>query len=180
MRILGGRFAGTDLASPGGRVRPTTEDLRGAWLTALANDVSGARVLDLFAGTGALGLEALSRGAASVDFVENGPAALHALRANIGRLRAKDVTRVFVRDAVSFVAGLDAGSYDIALADPPYTSKLSERILEAWKVKPFARVLGLEHSAEVVLPGRASVRRRMGDGAFTIFEVASGSPGGEP
>jgi len=179
VRILAGRFAGTDLVSPGGRVRPTAEDLREAWLTALDRDLSGARVLDLFAGTGALGLEALSRGAASVDFVENGPPALHALRANVARLRGRDVSRVFVRDAMSFIAGLDAGSYDIALADPPYTSKLSERILEMWKVKPFARIVGLEHPAEIVLPGRARTRRHIGEGAFTIFEVPSDSRGGE-
>lgn len=172
MRILGGRFAGTDLVSPGGRVRPTAEQLRAAWLGELG-DLSGARVLDLFAGTGALGLEALSRGAASVDFVENGPPALHALRANVARVRATAVTRVFVRDAMSFVAGLEPDSYDIALADPPYTSKLSERILESWRSKPFARILGLEHSAEVRLPGAAKVRRRVGDGAFTIFEAAA-------
>ena len=60
----------------------------------LAGEIQGARVLDLFAGTGALGLEALSRGAASVDFVENGPSALHALRANIAALRVQDSTRL--------------------------------------------------------------------------------------
>jgi 16S rRNA (guanine966-N2)-methyltransferase len=175
MRIVGGRFAGTDLVSPAGRVRPTTEDLREAWLAALAGDLAGARVIDLFAGTGALGLEALSRGAASVDFVENGPPALHALRANVARLRAKAETRVFVRDAMTFVEALDVGSYDVAFADPPYTSKLSERILELWRAKPFARILGLEHSADVVLSGRPRARRSVGDGAFTIFEVASAS-----
>jgi 16S rRNA (guanine966-N2)-methyltransferase len=175
MRILRGRFAGTDLVSPGGRVRPTTEEARDAWLTALEGDLPGARVLDLFAGTGALGLEALSRGAGSVDFVESGPSALHALRANLARLRASDSTRVFVRDALAFVGGLKEGAYDIAFADPPYTSKLSERILEAWRVKPFARVLGLEHAAEVVLPGRAVLRRRVGEGAFTIFRADGGA-----
>ena len=171
MRIIGGRFAGTDLVSPAGRVRPTAEALRGAWLESLARDLPGARVLDLFAGTGALGLEALSRGAASVDFVENGPPAIHALRANVARLRAKAETRVFVRDALSFVEGLEARSYDVAFADPPYTSKLSARILELWKSKPFAGILGLEHSAEVVLTGRARDRRRVAEGAFTIFEA---------
>jgi 16S rRNA (guanine966-N2)-methyltransferase len=171
MRILGGRFAGTDLVSPSGRVRPTAEALRGAWLEALTRDIPGARVLDLFAGTGALGLEALSRGAASVDFVENGPPAIHALRANVARLRAKPETRVFVRDAMAFVEALEAESYDVAFADPPYTSKLSARILELWKAKPFSRILGLEHSAEVELPGRARVRQRVADGAFTIFEA---------
>jgi 16S rRNA (guanine966-N2)-methyltransferase len=174
MRITGGRFAGTDLVPPGGRVRPTAERLREAWLALLEPDLEGARVLDLFAGTGALGLEALSRGAASVDFVENGPPALHALRANVALLRAKNVTRVFVRDATAFAGGLDEGSYDIAFADPPYSSKLSARILEAWRTRPFARLLGLEHAADVVLPGRAKVRRRVGDGAFTLFEAPPG------
>jgi 16S rRNA (guanine966-N2)-methyltransferase len=171
MRIVGGRFAGTDLVSPAGRVRPSAEALRDAWLGTLTRDLAGARVLDLFAGTGALGLEALSRGAASVDFVENGPPALHALRANVARLRAKANTRVFVRDAMSFVEGLEAGAYDIAFADPPYTSKLSGRIVELWKSKPFARVLGVEHSGEVTLSGRAAVHRRVGEGAFTIFKA---------
>jgi 16S rRNA (guanine966-N2)-methyltransferase len=177
MRILKGRFAGTDLVSPGGRVRPTAEELRDAWLTALDADLAGARVLDLFAGTGALGLEALSRGAASVDFVENGPSALHALRANVARLRAKDSARIFVRDAWAFVGGLSEGAYDVAFADPPYTSKLSERILEAWRVKPFARILGLEHAADVILSAPKAVRRRVGEGAFTIVRAEGGARG---
>ena len=103
MRIVGGRWAGSDLTSPSGRVRPTAEDLRAVWMDALADDLPGARVLDLFAGSGALGLEALSRGATMADFVENGRAALHALRANVVRFRAKPVTRVFVTDAFAFL-----------------------------------------------------------------------------
>ena len=80
MRIVGGRFAGRDLVSPlDRRVRPTAEHVRAGLLDLLDADVQDARVLDLFAGTGALGLEAISRGARSADFVEFRPASLHAL-----------------------------------------------------------------------------------------------------
>ena len=143
---------------------------RAAWLSALGSDLEGARVLDLFAGSGALGLEALSRGAASVDFVESGAAALHALRANVARFRARNVTRVFVKDAMAFLDRLTEGSYDIAFADPPYTSTLGGRVVERWRATPFARILGIEHPADVRLPGGAS-GARFGEGAFTIFRM---------
>src|SRR5687768_16000907 len=107
MRIVAGRWAGRELASPGGRVRPTSEELRATWLSALEADLANARVLDLFAGSGALGLEALSRGATSADFVENGAAALHALKSNVAKLRARQLTRVFVKDALDFLPGID-------------------------------------------------------------------------
>ncbi|HSL70536.1 MAG TPA: RsmD family RNA methyltransferase, partial [Longimicrobiales bacterium] len=114
MRILAGRWAGTGLVSPGGRVRPTAEATRAAGMELIASELRDARVLDLFAGTGALGLEALSRGARSCDFVENNPAALHALKANLAKLRAREQTRLFKRDAIPFVAQLAAGQYDLA------------------------------------------------------------------
>src|SRR3954470_23801338 len=126
MRIVAGKFAGRDLTSPNDfRVRPTAEHVRAALLDMLRADLADARVLDLFAGTGALGLEAISRGAKSADFVEFRPASLHALRANVAALRGvRDRTRVFKRDAVPFAAALAPASYDIAFADPPYSSKM--------------------------------------------------------
>src|SRR6476646_103065 len=96
------------------RVRPTAEHVRAALLDLLSDDVPDARVLDLFAGTGALGLEAISRGAKSADFVEFRPASLHALRANVAALRLRDRTRIFKKDALPFVAALGADSYDLA------------------------------------------------------------------
>src|SRR3954466_15633939 len=83
MRIVGGRLADTPLISPAGRVRPTTEVLRDAWMKELGDALKGSRILDLFAGSGAIGIEAFSRGARYADFVENHPSALHALKANI-------------------------------------------------------------------------------------------------
>jgi 16S rRNA (guanine966-N2)-methyltransferase len=137
-------------------------------MEALEGELLGARVLDLFAGSGALGLEALSRGAGSADFVENGRAALHALRANIARFRAKRLTRVFVTDALAFLAGRPEGAYDIGFADPPYTSTLAGRVVEHWQDVPFARVLVVEHPADRRLPGKGRTVR-VGDGAVTIY-----------
>ena len=122
MRIIAGRWAGRTLASPAGRVRPTSESLRDVWMAMLAPGLEGARVLDLFAGSGAVGIEALSRGARSCDFVENNPAALHALRANVAALRVRDRARIFKRDAIQFIRRIDRIAYDIAFADPPYGS----------------------------------------------------------
>ena len=103
MRIVGGKWADRDLVSPGGRIRPTAETVRDRWLTLLAGSLDGARVLDLFAGSGALGLEAMSRGASRVDFVENGSASLHSLKANVSAFRVTKKTRIFKRDAIPFV-----------------------------------------------------------------------------
>ncbi len=175
MRIVGGRWAGRSLLSPGGRVRPTSEEVRDRWLTELEPDVTGARVLDLFAGSGALGLEALSRGARAVDFVEWNPAALHALKGNVTALRARKACRIFKRDAFAFLATLEEGAYEVALADPPYTSRLGERLVRSWMERPFARILSVEHTADVHLPfgGRRWV---LGDTAVTTWRTRG--PGG--
>jgi 16S rRNA (guanine966-N2)-methyltransferase len=169
MRIVAGRFAGHDLTSPEDqRVRPTAEEVRAALLDRLAWDVQGARVLDLFAGSGALGLEAISRGAKSCDFVEFRPSSLHALKANVVALRLKAVTRVFAKDALPFMRALPPRSYDVVFADPPYTSRLADRVLAAWRENRFAAVLVLEHAASHDLPAGAG-RLVMGDTRVTIY-----------
>lgn len=176
MRIIGGKWAGVSLVSPGPRVRPTQEDIRGAWLSALEVDLEDARVLDLFSGTGALGLEALSRGAASADFVENGASALHSLKANLAKLRVKNRTRLFKKDVFLFLQPLAASVYDVALADPPYTSKSAERLAGLWLECPFSRILSVEHSADRTLPG-AGRRRVFGDTAVTTYRTRKPKPG---
>jgi 16S rRNA (guanine966-N2)-methyltransferase len=149
-------------------VRPTAEALRELCMRLIGADLAGARVLDLFAGTGALGLEALSRGAAAADFVESHASALHALKANVASVRARDRTRVFKRDAVPFVEALGADAYDVALADPPYGSALAERVVRRWLDVPFARVLVVEHAADRELPAGGS-RREVEESALTVY-----------
>ena len=173
MRIVGGVWANTDLVSPGKKVRPTGEAVRDAWVGKLEPYLPGARVLDLFAGSGALGLEALSRGADSVDFVEDGPAALHSLKANLAKcgLRAKAVrskARVFKRDAIPWVEALEEGTYDIAFADPPYGSRKLDRVLDAWRAKRFSRILGMEHTRDHEVPGGGK-RLEFGDTVVTLW-----------
>jgi len=129
-------------------VRPTPESVRARALELVEQDFRGRRVLDLFAGTGALGLEALSRGAIAADFVENGPAALHALKANVAALRETKRTRIFKKDAVPWVESLAAGTYAVAFADPPYGSAKLDRVIARWRAVAFADVLLFEHEKE--------------------------------
>jgi 16S rRNA (guanine966-N2)-methyltransferase len=142
--------------------------VRAAVLGALAAELASARILDLFAGTGALGLEAISRGARSADFVEFRPASLHALRANVAALRLRDRTRIFKRDAVQFAAALDADSYDVAFVDPPYDSRQLDLVLASWQTIGFSRVLVAEHARGHVLP-RGSSRLDFDDTAVTLY-----------
>jgi 16S rRNA (guanine966-N2)-methyltransferase len=154
MRILHGKHTGRRLTSPGGEVRPTPEAVRDRAVTLVEADFRGQRVLDLFAGTGALGLEALSRGAVSVDFVENGSGALHALKANVAALRETKRCRIFKKDAVPWVDALPAGAYAVAFADPPYGSAKLDRVIARWRAVPFAKVLVFEHDKEHLIDVR--------------------------
>lgn len=137
-------------------------------MSILQRDLADALVLDLCAGSGALGLEALSRGAARVDFVEQAAPSLRSLERNIETLGAVAQTRVVRGDAVRHIAGLAAGAYDVAFADPPYADATAAAIAEQWLRTPFAAVLGIEHPATVTLPGSVDTRR-YGDTALTFF-----------
>jgi 16S rRNA (guanine966-N2)-methyltransferase len=173
VRIVGGKFAGRDLTSPNDfRVHPTAEEVRARLLTLLTVDLPEARVLDLFAGTGALGLEALSRGARSADFVETRPSSLHALRANVAALRVRDRTRIFKKDALPFAGALKAGSYDIAFVDPPYGSRMLDRVIEHWRAVPFARLLVAEHARDHELP-KGEKRLDFGETSVTIYRAVA-------
>jgi len=131
-------------------------------------ELPGARVLDLFAGSGALGLEALSRGAESAEFVEIAPKSLAALRANAEVLGAGEAAIIHRADALRYAAALEPHAFDIAFADPPYGLGLATKLAELWTAKPFASVLGVEHRADERLPGDGD-RRRYGSTAITFF-----------
>ena len=167
MRIVGGLYGGRRLVVPkDARVRPTGDRVREAWMSILGGELEGARVLDLFAGSGALGLEMLSRGAAHADFVELSPASLTALRQNIEALGAAAETTVHRGDALRFVERLPAGAFEIAVADPPYTMDAAERLVALFRRHPFASILSVEHPADRALPGDET--RRYGDTALTF------------
>lgn len=167
-RIVAGTFGGRRLELPAdSRVRPTADRVREAWFSILAPELAGASVVDLFAGSGALGLEALSRGGRHVTFVEVLPASLAAIRANVAALGVQDATAVVRKDVFRFVEGLGPRAFDLALADPPYTHDAAARLVDAFRTTPFARLLAVEHPASVDLA--AGERRRYGSTALTFI-----------
>jgi len=140
MRIVAGRYRGRRLAAPrGDTTRPTTDRVREATFSALASiagaDLGGGAALDAFAGTGALGLEALSRGASGVTFVERDRDALRVLRENVATLGAEADTSVICGDVLSFASRgrLPRAPFSLLLLDPPYRLAVAEtrRLLEA-------------------------------------------------
>jgi 16S rRNA (guanine966-N2)-methyltransferase len=137
-------------------------------MSILQLDLPEARVLDLYAGSGALGLEALSRGAISADFVEKDPRSLRALEENIATLGAGDLAKIHRRPALAFAESLVALSYDVAFADPPYTTGDAAKLAERWKAAPFSRVLSVEHSVKDAMP-EGGVTRKYGSTAITFY-----------
>ena len=134
MRIVGGRLRGRTLAAPRSQaIRPTADRLREALFNILTHaygdPVSGARVLDLFAGTGALGLEALSRGAAFALFVDDGAPARALIRANVEALGLGGATRIFRRDATRLGIAHPVEPFSLVFLDPPYGQGLAEQAL---------------------------------------------------
>ena len=171
MRIVSGRWRGRTIEAPAGEaVRPTLDRVREAWMSILQPEIPGATVIDLYAGSGALGLEALSRGAARATFVENNSASLKILRANIEKLSASDLASVQRGDAVKLVEKLGAGAFDIAFADPPYAGGGAARVVAHWLQVPFASILSVEHAASDSMPAGGDTRR-YGTTAITIYRA---------
>ena len=133
-------------------------------------DLPDARVLDLFAGAGALGLEALSRGAREAHFVEIAPKSLATLGANLTLVEAGDAAIVHRVDALKYVAKLGREEFDIAFADPPYAKGLAAAVANEWLEVPFARILGIEHEKAVTLPEPGD-RRSYGDTVVTFYRT---------
>ncbi len=168
MRIVAGEFGGRRLVVPDDpRVRPTADRIREAWFSILGGgEDRGARVLDLYAGSGALGFEALSRGARHVTFVEIKGSSLAAIKSNIAALGVADRCEVVRRDALRFVERLPRLAFDLALADPPYAHRAAELVVERFRANPFARTLAVEHEASREVGGDET--RRYGDTAITF------------
>jgi 16S rRNA (guanine966-N2)-methyltransferase len=185
VRIIGGRFRGAALAEvgrgdPAAHLRPTSDRVRESLFNVLlggryGDPVTGARVLDLFAGTGALGLEALSRGAAHVAFVENGGPALALLRRNVAKTRTEGETETMIRDATR-PGPCPGAPFGLVFLDPPYGKGLGETALCAARsggwLAPEALVVW-EESAPMPAPeGFAALEsRRYGDTHVTFLRA---------
>ncbi|TCP40597.1 16S rRNA (guanine(966)-N(2))-methyltransferase RsmD [Rhodovulum marinum] len=186
MRIIAGQHRGLRLASvgkgdAGAHLRPTTDRVRESLFNLLVNGpygdpVTGAHVVDLFAGTGALGLEALSRGAAHVTFVENGAKAAALIRENVAKCRAEGATTLIRRDATR--PGENPGAaHDLVFLDPPYGKGLGEKALAAalaggW-IAPGALIVW-EEGGEIAPPEGVDLldTRRYGDTRIAILRHA--------
>jgi 16S rRNA (guanine966-N2)-methyltransferase len=180
MRIVGGRLRGRNLAPPkSDAIRPTSDRLRESLFNILAHaygdPITGARVLDLFAGTGALGIEAISRGAAFALFVDDGAEARALIRQNVDALGLGAVTRVFRRDATGLGAAHPVGPFGLAFLDPPYRKGLAEPALAAMRdggwLTPDALVV-VEEAADAGFAtpdGYTEIERRTYDDTMVIF-----------
>ncbi len=186
MRVVGGEFRGRSLATPKSQdIRPTSDRLRQTLFDILAHahddKLKGGRVLDLFAGTGALGIEALSRGAAYALFVEDGVEARGLIRQNIETLGLTGRSRVFRRDATALGPAGTVPPADLVFADPPYEKGLGELALAGARdggwLNPGALCI-LEESAKApldTLDGFEQIDRRdVGDSRLVFYRLASG------
>ena len=185
MRIISGQFRGLHLADVGegdaqAHLRPTSDRVRESIFNLLQNGgygdpITGARVLDMFAGTGALGLEALSRGAARVAFVDDGVAARVLLRKNIEKTRAMGVTDLWRRDATKMGENRGPG-YDLVFLDPPYRKGLGQAALASCRAGGWlaqqALIVWEEGEAQTAPEGfEALDQRRYGDTWVTILRA---------
>ena len=180
MRVVGGRLRGRTLAAPkGNAIRPTSDRLRESLFNILihayGDPVGGARVLDLFAGTGALGIEAISRGASFALFVDDGAEARALIRQNVDTLGLGAVTRVFRRHATRLGAAHPVEPFGLVFLDPPYRKGLAAPALAGLRdggwLAPGALVV-VEEAADagVTVPdGFAEVERRAYDDTVVIF-----------
>lgn len=136
MRIIAGKYKGYHLVSfQAGHIRPTTDRVKESLFNILQSHVEGARVLDLFSGTGNLGLEALSRGAAEVTFVEKNKKSIEILRKNIEKLKISEPYKIIQKDALSFLKSATE-TYDIIFADPPFTEEMAHDVMLAAAISP--------------------------------------------
>ena len=139
MRVISGTARGRKLKEPAGNeIRPTSDLVKESVFNIIQFDIEGRSVLDLFAGTGQLGIEALSRGAGSVTFVDLSKDAIKLIRTNLDLCGFSDSAKVYARDAIKFLG--DAAKYDLIFLDPPYSSHLAEKaiakIIEIDKLNP--------------------------------------------
>jgi len=158
MRIIAGSAGSIPLKVPRTLTRPTTDRVRESIFSVLGERVEGARVLDLFAGSGSLGLEALSRGAGAVDFIESHGPACEAIAQNLQKTRLEG-GRVHRREVMAFLVSVPPGRYDLVFADPPYVREEKDREL-------LETLLGSALLASALAPGGLLVLESLASAAL--------------
>jgi 16S rRNA (guanine966-N2)-methyltransferase len=186
VRVIAGEARGVPLVAPPGKgTRPTSDRTKEAIFAVLGDLGCDGLVLDLFAGSGALGIEALSRGATACDFVEAAPAACRAIAANLAKTKLAEQGRVHQRTVERFLtSAVQRAPYDLILIDPPYAMEGLEAVLRAVAVSPLVgqgTALLVEHASRRPLPPRLGPlvlvkSRAHGDSAFSLYR---GAPPGD-
>lgn len=188
MRIIAGRYGSRRLEVPGGKlVRPTGDRMKESIFSALGSRCREARVLDLFAGSGALGLEALSRGASALTLVEQSGSSIRTLKKNIAALGVESCCTVIQADVFSFLRNLrEQDSFDLVFADPPFDSSGAQEVLSNWIAgRPATEVLVLEFRSNLLLQvpeGTVEVVKNaaFGESSYNVFCLTSLEHTGEP
>lgn len=190
MRIVGGRFRGRPLLSPlDDSIRPTADRVRESVFNILGSRLgpvlAGRKVLDLFAGTGAMGLEALSRGAASAVFVDTGAEARGLIRDHVEAFGLGGIAKLLRRDATALGAAGTMGPFDLVFLDPPYDKGLGEQALASmrdggWLAADATIVLEDSENAQIELPAGFTLQDRRVYGAAAVHVIAFGEAADQP
>ena len=186
MRIISGRHKGRKLKSFDlSHIRPTTDRVKETLFNKLMFQVEGARVLDLFSGTGNLGLEALSRGAREVVFVDDHKSSIRLLQDNLALLKvSKEEFQITQRDVFKYLAAFDESPFQLIFADPPFTQKWAHEVVLAVassRVHQNGTILAIEasrheHIEDSYPPFKLLDRRIFGDKNLSLYESESGLP----
>lgn len=181
MRIISGKFRGHRLvAFKAEHIRPTTDRVKESLFNKWSQYIEDSKVLDLFCGTGSLGLEALSRGAAFVEFVDSNEKSLRILRENVKKLKIETGIRITKRDALQFLKSSDQ-IYDLVLIDPPFTKTMADQVLTALSQSPVLKEGGLvaieSGTKEPIEDDYGSLklydRKEFGDKTLSLYERRS-------
>jgi 16S rRNA (guanine966-N2)-methyltransferase len=182
MRIIGGKFKGHPLVSfKADHIRPTTDRVKESLFNIWQGEVEDTRVLDLFSGTGSLGLEALSRGAREILFVESHRASVDIIRRNLSQLKVESGVKIVPVDVLSFLRKFKEDPFDLILIDPPFTEKMAHEVMQALassKAFHAGTQIAIESSSheridEHYSPLVIRSQRKYGDKFLSLFQVGA-------
>jgi 16S rRNA (guanine966-N2)-methyltransferase len=180
LRIISGIHGGRFITAPRGHTtRPTAARIREAWLSAVGDDILHAKVLDLCSGSGALGIEALSRGARHVHFIEADRRTVSTLERNVAELEIESQSTIVRADALHYLVR-NHEMFDVAFADPPYGSSLAKQLLTQFQERAFASQFWIEHDGSDGVSDGASWTRCYGETNVSGHWAASPVHDNEP
>lgn len=184
MRIISGKYKGHQLHQfSADHIRPTTDRVKETLFNILQNDLAEARVLDLFSGTGNLGLESISRGASEVCFVESHPKSIEIIRKNIEKLKIAEGYKIINRDVIKFIQNPPDTAFDIIFADPPFTKQMADEVMSTMsKSTLFAThtIMAIESARKEKLEREygdliCTDQREFGDKILSFLLIGSGN-----